>query len=322
MPQVIIKIVMANKDDEGFFATVADHFKKEQKIFSDMLSSNSLSDVLVTVKFYHALIKHNAAFLLGDGITLRLWLPTILGLISSVKLFFRFPWANILHNVIMSAITHVFQVQSEEMIEQLLNAGLLVTVVKGLATQQPVGFSPHLRAIATAIGECLLPKVQEYLKSQPLWEKYKEAIEVRNDSTLTYKNAEREVSSRLRAALLELGFIDASEIVEKKETKEETTAIEEEKQSQKTTEETETTPEQVLEQTEATELAAPEQTTDAAETTEQAVPEQTSEEKTSETSEATHAASEQKNEASEPADLTLEAEQTKVEEKTENEEAK
>jgi hypothetical protein len=58
---------MANKEDEEFFSKVSGHFKQEQEVFSQMLKSDSLGEVLVGVKFMHALIKHRVLFLLGDG---------------------------------------------------------------------------------------------------------------------------------------------------------------------------------------------------------------------------------------------------------------
>lgn len=68
--QVVFKIIMANKEDEEFFGKVSEHFRQEREVFSQMLKSDSLGEVLVGVKFMHALIKHRALFLLGDGVML------------------------------------------------------------------------------------------------------------------------------------------------------------------------------------------------------------------------------------------------------------
>lgn len=202
--KVVFKIIMANKDDEAFFATVAEHFKSEQQVFSDMLNSSVLSEVLVAVRFLHTVIKHRAAFLLGDGTRDLIWKINFSGLIGALGLFSRFPWANILHNVVMGMITHVFQNDSAELIDQLLAANILHLIIKGLATDKPNGYAPHLRAIATAMGESQSPKVQEYLQNDALWVTYKESLEIRNDKTITFRNAEKQILNTLRKSLFEI----------------------------------------------------------------------------------------------------------------------
>lgn len=98
-------------------------------------------------------------------------------------------------------ISHVFQYEEEELIDQLLKAGLLKTIIEGLIVDKPVGYLPHLRMIASAMAESPSITVQEYLGNEPLWEKYVEAMEFRNDKDLSFKEAERRVVAFLREVM-------------------------------------------------------------------------------------------------------------------------
>jgi len=188
LDEVILKVIMANQDDAAFFDRVASFFQG-QSDFSVTLKSESLSEVLVGIKFMHALIKHKALFLLGDGLA------------SSLDLLSRFPWANILHNVIMEMFIHVLHQGEDALIEQLIRADILLALIEGLVTEQPVGFLPHLRNIASALAESPSDAVRDYLLRHPLWDQYVTAMEFRNDKNLTFREAERLVVAALRKAL-------------------------------------------------------------------------------------------------------------------------
>lgn len=83
---------MANQDDTEFFEAIKNSLLQECLIFDSMLESEDLLDVIVGVKYIHALIKHKATFLLNEKA------------FGCLDLCFKFPWANILHNVIVNGI--------------------------------------------------------------------------------------------------------------------------------------------------------------------------------------------------------------------------
>ncbi len=58
---------MGNQSDEVFYNTATKQLTEQRVVFEEMLKSDSLMNVLSGVKFLHALIKHKAFFLLGDG---------------------------------------------------------------------------------------------------------------------------------------------------------------------------------------------------------------------------------------------------------------
>jgi hypothetical protein len=188
----ILKIVMLNKGDKEFFEKASKQLLDQRSVFEEMLNSNSLMHVLSGVKFIHALVKHKAFFLLDNGLKI------------CIDLMFRFPWSNILHNSIVTVISSVFQDENEEkFLESLLDAGLLKMVVQGLASETPSGYKPHLRQIAATMQMTRSAKALERFATDPLWEKYWQAMETRKNPDLTFIEAEKLVVKRLQECLAE-----------------------------------------------------------------------------------------------------------------------
>lgn len=188
----ILKIVMANQGDQTFFEAATKQLLTQRCTFEEMLKSESLMNVLSGVKFIHALVKHKAFFLLGDGLE------------TCVNLIFRFPWSNILHNGVVVVISYVFLEEQDQFITSLLDAGLLRKIVEGLASATPHGYKPHLRQIAAAMQMTQSTAALERFATDPLWEKYWFIMEVRKNTSLTFVEAEREVVAKLAEALDEL----------------------------------------------------------------------------------------------------------------------
>lgn len=84
---------MMNQNDAEFFETIKNSLTQECQIFNSMLDSSDLLEVITGVKFTHALIKHKAIFLLNEKS------------FGCLDLCFKFPWANILHNVVVNGMT-------------------------------------------------------------------------------------------------------------------------------------------------------------------------------------------------------------------------
>jgi len=190
LDEMVLKIIMCNEDDEEFFETIKTQLSVECAGFHEMLeSTDNLGGVIIGVKVIHALIKHRVNFLIDPSI------------FNCIDLCFRFPWANILHNVIVNVIVYVFQGEEESLIKSFLEAGLLKKIVTGLATQEGVGYRPHLRIIISSMHASPSTLAQDYFLKDPLWARFWEIMEYRDRPEWAFNFAETKVREELSELL-------------------------------------------------------------------------------------------------------------------------
>jgi hypothetical protein len=186
LDEMVLKIIMCNEDDEEFFETIKTQLSVECAGFHEMLESeDNLGGVIIGVKVIHALIKHRVNFLIDPSI------------FNCIDLCFRFPWANILHNVIVNVIVYVFQSEEDTLIKSFLEAGLLKKIVTGLATQDGVGYRPHLRIIISSMHASPSAFAQDFFVKDPLWARFWEIMEYRDRPEWAFNFAETKVREEL-----------------------------------------------------------------------------------------------------------------------------
>jgi len=154
-----------------------------------MLNSDDLMAVIVGVKFIHALVKHKASFLLDNS------------LFDCLDLMAKFPWANILHNVVVNVIMYVFSNEEESLIKSFLDTNILRKIIVGLSQLGEIGYRPHLRMVAFAMRNSNSIMAQEIFNNDPLWSKFWIIMQARDEREWTFKQAEDKVRTDLNALL-------------------------------------------------------------------------------------------------------------------------
>jgi len=187
LDQVILVILMDNKDHTEFFKMATEHIQARKHVFQHLLSSDSLIMALAGTKLVQSLVKHKLASLL-DG-----------GTLSCLDLMIKFKWSNVLHTVISDTLCIIFKTPDLELIHQLLDEGkLLEKIIETFSTEEKVGYRGHLRIVANAIRECPAPEVAERLKTDQKWCQFLAQLGQLNDTHIGYREAENRKREQLR----------------------------------------------------------------------------------------------------------------------------
>jgi len=319
LDEMVLKIIMCNEDDEEFFETIKTQLSVECAGFHEMLESeDNLGGVIIGVKVIHALIKHRVNFLIDPSI------------FNCIDLCFRFPWANILHNVIVDVIVYVFQSEEDTLIKSFLEAGLLKKIVTGLAIQEGVGYRPHLRIIISSMHASPSAFAQDFFVKDPLWARFWEIMEYRDRPEWAFNFAETKVREELSELLY--GAIpkslplsgDSTEIPTQSTTETSSNSSEATQPVENQTTETSSTTDPVAEGSEAVVVAEPTEAQKTEEAPEAAQPasveklatknEENAEKTAKVTQEGTEASNETKTETTETTEPKSEVETTTEEE--------
>lgn len=190
LDEMVLKIIMLNEDDAEFFETIRTQLSVVCSGFHKMLDSkDDLGGVIIGVKVIHALIKHKVHSLIDNSI------------FNCVDLCFRFPWANVLHNVIVNVVVSVFQSGELELTKSFLDAGLLRRIIEGLAGSEPVGYRPHLRIIVSSMHASPSQHAQDFFAAEPMWGRFWEIMEYRDRPEWAFNYAEAKVREELTLLL-------------------------------------------------------------------------------------------------------------------------
>jgi len=187
LDQVILVILMDNKDHAEFFEAATEHIQKRKHVFQHLLSSDSLIMALAGTKLVQSLVKHKLSNLL-DG-----------GTLSCLDLMIKFKWSNVLHTVITDTLCSIFKTPDLDLINQLMDEGkLLEKIIETFSTEEEVGYRGHLRIVANAIRDCPAPSVTERLKSDQKWCQFLIQLDQLNDKHIGYREVENRKREQLR----------------------------------------------------------------------------------------------------------------------------
>jgi len=113
----------------------------------------------------------------------------------------KFPWANILHNVVVNVIMYVFSNEEETLIKSFLDTNILRKIIIGLSQLGEIGYRPHLRMVAFAMRNSNSLLAQEIFNNDPLWSKFWLIMQARDEREWTFKQAEDKVRVDLNSLL-------------------------------------------------------------------------------------------------------------------------
>jgi len=177
MDQVILKIIIENKDNMDLYNIVHEKLLSVNDVITQLLNSDSLILVLAGTKLVQAFVNHKLEYLLKTGT------------LASLDIFFKLKLSNVIHTVVANTICTIIKSGDIQSIMKILIEGNLIDRIIGSFNNEDcqVAYRGHLRIIANNLKDCTVPEICDFLKSNQAWSDFLLKLQQLNEFHVSFK---------------------------------------------------------------------------------------------------------------------------------------
>lgn len=189
LDQVIIVIIMDNKEDTEFHQNTINQMTTRKEVFKHLLESNSLISALAGVKLYYSFVRHKLESLVEGGIVI------------AFNIMMKFKWSNVIHAVVQEMLIYVItSPDTRNLLKELVTDGhLLDKIIEVLKKDEAVGYKGHFRNLANLIVENTQIHEVIMLDDNENWKNFQDTLQLLNEknSTFQFDNNGKDIKSQV-----------------------------------------------------------------------------------------------------------------------------